>query len=1215
MKKQALPRIVGSHVLEFAFLFLWSVCTSSVGGAPATLLFEDQFNGGIPGWTAIQPAGGNYLDGPMLWQYDVVSDAFSEQSNLYSDSATFSVTRIASMCINDTVAPSDFTYTARLTAGDDDGFGLIWGFQNEGTFYRVIFARQNRAGWPFTGWALDRSNNGQITDLFGAGTPNFVPTFVNAAWRPFDVTVSITNSLLTLTIVDDPDVSHVVYDLVANQPLPAAAAGKVGFVSWGQAGGNPRSFRIQNPILSPTPLTGDLSALLTNWSFLITPRGDGTTNHPSGLEPVWGHGLSINGNRGTLIENSDWTTDNIAAATTNFPAPSAVAGDVNWSNYVYTARFISSDNDGFGMLLRFQNETNFYRIAFRNQNSTAGIKRGISIQKNVNLLFDQIFASTTFIPPTAVPIDVYASINGNRLQVMVVSNPANAAPQTFFFGPFDITNGTVDNGKIGVFSWAQYNEATQTASDAGTEVDFVKVQQVAGEGLIVASPFGAPNPPVGLNDFPVSSVITASVDNVVIDAPGVRRVAVGWEGFGSAPASGSTNQVTFTLSTFSLITWKWRTDFLLTTAGTNGGQVTATAGSWIPQGTNVTVTAVADPGHLFIGWAGDSASTSSNLSFSMIRPVTLTAMFAADSDGDGLADSWEIASFGNLGQTAAGDPDNDGVSNGDEFRRGSDPNYAEALAASDGLSSQWINTQRDPVLPGQLGVVDFAPGYRGAYDNSNDNRFGNDATFVGSTNLLADFASFQSSRVIIRSNLWDASWAATFSASIEFIVGDNDGNCFYFRYRDEQNWYRVTVCGEAETITRPRLGVSVQSRVNGKYAEIPGTVDPGIFTDPLDTTGYKRVRVTINATNENFEVRVIGWNSLLATPIFDPASERIVAFTDTNHATGRIGFGLWGQGGFGGPNATNGIPVPSGALVDNIVLTVGGSNVFTETWETAALTNGFPTGWTNPLAGAGPGTIEGDWQVSAHGTIMQLSNFGPSTTGTEFAPKADTDGPILLAPSPGVENYLLELGFHPFDDDGIGLVYNFFDTNNYSRVLFVSESTGIGRVPQGLTVSRKRNGQWSDLVLGDGTFIYHPGQPFAVEFANNNGACRLRARELDNPALVYEWQWQDDAGRATNRFGLATWGETDAHFLYARAFKIPTQTVVGELQISSVALSGNNIVLGVSKPAAMQYDVQIKTNLMTATWTTVESGQTASQWTGPIPAGISEAYWRLRRNP
>ena len=340
---------------------------------------------------------------------------------------------------------------------------------------------------------------------------------------------------------------------------------------------------------------------------------------------------------------------------------------MNWSNYVYSARFISNDDDGFGMLLRLKNETNFYRIAFRNQSTASGgVRRGISIQKNVDLVFDEIFASTQFIPPIAVPIDVHASIRDNRLQVIVISNPTNAAAQRFFFGPFDITGGTVDNGKIGIFSWAQFSGGT--VNDAGTEVDFVRVAQVSGEGLIVASPYGLPDPPVGLNDLASGTQVTATVTNLVEDQPGVRRTLVGWEGFGSVPASGTSNQATFTLNSFSLLTWKWQTEYLLTTTAIGGGQVSATLGPWIPESTNVTLTATPNPGNIFIGWAGDSISTLTNLSFAMTRPVALTGVFTADSDSDGLADIWEIDHFSNLNQAAAGDPDNDGVSNADEYR-------------------------------------------------------------------------------------------------------------------------------------------------------------------------------------------------------------------------------------------------------------------------------------------------------------------------------------------------------------------------------------------------------------------------------------------------------------------------------------------------------------------------------------------------------------------
>jgi hypothetical protein len=47
---------------------------------------------------------------------------------------------------------------------------------------------------------------------------------------------------------------------------------------------------------------------------------------------------------------------------------------------------------------------------------------------------------------------------------------------------------------------------------------------------------------------------------------------------------------------------------------------------------------------------------------------------AADADGDGLNDAWEVAHFTNTAsQDGNGDPDGDGVTNLDEFLNGTDP--------------------------------------------------------------------------------------------------------------------------------------------------------------------------------------------------------------------------------------------------------------------------------------------------------------------------------------------------------------------------------------------------------------------------------------------------------------------------------------------------------------------------------------------------------------
>ena len=60
------------HCHPFAAVLLLALLSARTIAAPAELLFEDDFNQGIPGWTAVQPSGAiAWLDGSLLWQYDI----------------------------------------------------------------------------------------------------------------------------------------------------------------------------------------------------------------------------------------------------------------------------------------------------------------------------------------------------------------------------------------------------------------------------------------------------------------------------------------------------------------------------------------------------------------------------------------------------------------------------------------------------------------------------------------------------------------------------------------------------------------------------------------------------------------------------------------------------------------------------------------------------------------------------------------------------------------------------------------------------------------------------------------------------------------------------------------------------------------------------------------------------------------------------------------
>ncbi len=204
------------------------------------VLFQDDFNAGIPGWTAVQPPGA-YLDGPLQWQYDIVSEAFVEQSNVYTDNPTYSPTAVAPMLINDTLGTPPFTFKRPADGrGMMTGLAHLWLSKTRRRSYRVTFARQARTGFPWKGWSVDRKAGGVTSNLFGAGTPGYVQTFVNTAGRRSMSPLRGCLNRLTLGVVDNPTGTPTVYALVTDQPLPGPACGRVGLMTWGMAGGTPK---------------------------------------------------------------------------------------------------------------------------------------------------------------------------------------------------------------------------------------------------------------------------------------------------------------------------------------------------------------------------------------------------------------------------------------------------------------------------------------------------------------------------------------------------------------------------------------------------------------------------------------------------------------------------------------------------------------------------------------------------------------------------------------------------------------------------------------------------------------------------------------------------------------------------------------------------------------------------------------------------------------
>ncbi len=626
----------GSSFSAKCFLACGWVALALVLPIRAAVLLDESFDGGLAGWTVVQPPGA-YYEGPLRWEYDVGARAFFERSNVHTDSGGGSASATAPMLVNGAWAAAPFTLRARLTAGDDDGFGLVFGYRNENNFFRVVFAQQARTNFPRRGWSLDRKANGVHQVLFGS-LSSFVPTM----GQPFTVALDVDGAQrLTLDVVDDPDGAAIFHRLIDRQTLPASAAGQVGMFAWGMGGGDPPGFRIQDMELDPGGLHG--AEWTRGWDAVVPSRADGSAalaNWTGGVgRALWTVKWVPRGQRGALTESSRTGAGWDLPGNVDYTGPSLVAGEAGWSNYVVAARIVPRDYLGFGLLLRYQNPSNFYRVGLRAAPwAGEGMRSGLTVQKRVAGTYSSVHMDppSRFVPTPQVPFDLVAEIRSNALQVLAVSDPDGAA-QVVRWNPIAIAG--LDQGRMGLFSWFM------------SPVEFDSVRVCAGAPLYVSSPHGAPMPPRGLNDFEIGAQIDA-VAGADSAGPGIRRTAIGWTGAGSVPATGTGNAVSFVLDSFSQLHWKWKTEYWFAATNGPGGQVVGPADGWLPEGTAVVVSAQPAPGYVFVGWTGDVQSQQPVLNVALDRPLDLTANFEEDRDADGQADAWEMTYWGSL-QSAA----------------------------------------------------------------------------------------------------------------------------------------------------------------------------------------------------------------------------------------------------------------------------------------------------------------------------------------------------------------------------------------------------------------------------------------------------------------------------------------------------------------------------------------------------------------------------------
>ena len=506
----------------------------------------------------------------------------------------------------------------------------------------------------------------------------------------------------------------------------------MGLASWEQAGGIPAGSHFSdisvdgNKLGMPKPLEG--------WEEVIPFNNEGDDILGGGNEgyPMWSVGITTDASAGGVLTESSNSgligteIDNDEDEYNNhidWVGGMLVKGDAKWKDYRISTKlhpypfcaFTGCWVNGHGLVFRYKDPENFYRLSFSSRNISDGLPRqGVSIQKVVNGEWSEVFwekgaafSAKKFVPSAKADqseFNLNMSMIGNQLEFTIVSDPDGTA-KVFNYGPIEITG--VDSGKVGFVSFFQHK----------LDIHHIRVEEIAGMPFEVISKYGKPSPPVGLNNYEPGAKVTATVPSPVEDLPGYRRKVTGWSGTGSAPKGGiwfmpGHPRLSFTITQASSLTWNWKTEVKVNMGVDGGGKISGGSSKWYKEGTKLVLNASPSSGFMFDGWYGSVSSKGKQLTVYTDHPMELSAVFRADSDRDKMDDDWEKNYIGNLSATPDGDNDGDGVSNMDEYRRRTNPAEAEVLVYE--VPSNWENPSvSNPYTVGRMVVKDFGKGYSG----------------------------------------------------------------------------------------------------------------------------------------------------------------------------------------------------------------------------------------------------------------------------------------------------------------------------------------------------------------------------------------------------------------------------------------------------------------------------------------------------------------------
>ncbi|MBN1589228.1 MAG: hypothetical protein JW888_06920, partial [Pirellulales bacterium] len=390
-----------------SFVAVGLLIAASPGMAAAQTLLSSPFITSYDGWTDVSGGGmivGGNLDDPQ-WGVLLANDVLCENSDsAEADGGTYDGGTAGDglykpyIMVNSAVTPSQYTLTGKLSSWDDDGLGLVFGYQDDDNYFRVGARQQPTGTYGFAQGLTMQKVVAGVTTQYALPTGTFSYSLDNT---PFYIQVDVNGGAYSVNAGTDLAAMDNWYS-GSDPDLATLAEGNYGMMSWrSRAVGN--TYRPWGAQLHEMTVdNGSNGSIDTTHAFTgaspLSWQEIHMTNAEGGQASIiydWGN-FRLDFRNGSISDDSNpFEYATATAPSVDFIGSAVIVDEpsaATMEDYEMQVRVECFDNEGPGVLVRVRqdgtdpDQLSFYRICFtaEGQGTNAGRPpQGMSIQKCV----------------------------------------------------------------------------------------------------------------------------------------------------------------------------------------------------------------------------------------------------------------------------------------------------------------------------------------------------------------------------------------------------------------------------------------------------------------------------------------------------------------------------------------------------------------------------------------------------------------------------------------------------------------------------------------------------------------------------------------------------------------------------------------------------------------------------------------------------------------